>query len=344
MKYYWRCENRSCHATLITTKCLITNKHSICSIGKNEHTHSASIAEQEVRVFREHVKKRAREELTPLIVLVEEEMRKLSLSTEAQQLLTLPEHMKAAFGRERRKCIPIIPQSLDFIIPYSYTLTRGHERFLLADEKTTNGGRILIFASNAQLNKLFKSAYVFCDGTFATVPSIFNQLYTFHAYHKSQVYPCAFALVSDRKTSSYEQMIKILKSTAMEMLTQFEPIVLMSDFEKSLIKAVKRQLPTTEHKGCVFHFNQRLHRRLASDGLAIAYRENEEIRKWSRCTMALAFLPPDEVENGWQLIKSSAPKKMKHFLRYVEDFWFKSVGINMWNVYSLKFRTNNTCE
>ena len=89
-------------------------------------------------------------------------------------------------GRERRKCIPKIPQSLDFVIPYSYTLTVGHERFLLADEKTVTGGRILIFASNAQLNELFKSTYVFCDGTFSTVSSMFDQLYTFHGYRNGE--------------------------------------------------------------------------------------------------------------------------------------------------------------
>ena len=93
MKYYWRCETRSCNAALITNKCLSTNKHSICSAGKNDHTHAPSLAEQEIRVFREHVKKRVREELTPIAVLVEEEMRALSLSTEAQQLITIPEHM-----------------------------------------------------------------------------------------------------------------------------------------------------------------------------------------------------------------------------------------------------------
>ena len=34
MQYYWRYETRSCYATLITTKCVITNKHSVCSTGK----------------------------------------------------------------------------------------------------------------------------------------------------------------------------------------------------------------------------------------------------------------------------------------------------------------------
>ena len=85
MQYLWRCETRSCNTTLIAIKCFITNKHSVCSTGKNGHSHVPSIAKEEIRVFREHVKKHAREELISIVVLVgEEEIQKLSLSTEAQ--------------------------------------------------------------------------------------------------------------------------------------------------------------------------------------------------------------------------------------------------------------------
>lgn len=67
-----------------------------------------------------------------------------------------------------------------------YRSTQGFERFLLRDESTVSGGRLLIFASNTQLEDLFKSSYVFCNGTFSTVPLIFNQLYTFHGYRKNE--------------------------------------------------------------------------------------------------------------------------------------------------------------
>ncbi|CAF4726588.1 unnamed protein product, partial [Rotaria sp. Silwood2] len=78
----------------------------------------------------------------------------------------------APFGRERHKCIPNIPQSLDFIMPHVYTLARGFEHFLLNDETRVSGGRLLIFSSNTQLNDLFKSSYVFCDGTFSIFFSV----------------------------------------------------------------------------------------------------------------------------------------------------------------------------
>jgi hypothetical protein len=36
--------------------------------------------------------------------------------------------------------------------------------------------------------------------------------------------------------------------------------------------------------------------------------------------MALALLPPNETEDALQLIKLGAPKRMKKFLQYVQDF------------------------
>ena len=56
------------------------------------------------------------------------------------------------------------------------------------------------------------------------------------------MYPCAFVLADDRKTSTYEQILQILKSRATDMASEFEPTVIMSDFEKPLIKAVRRQV------------------------------------------------------------------------------------------------------
>ncbi|CAM4985353.1 unnamed protein product, partial [Rotaria socialis] len=87
-----------------------------------------------------------------------------------------------------------------------------------------------------------------------------------------------------------------------------------------------------------------LHRRLVSEGLAIAYCDEEKVRKWSKYTLALALLPSNETETALHLIKLGAPKRMKKFVEYVQDFWFNKIGVNMWNVNDLKFRTNNACE
>jgi hypothetical protein len=93
VQYYWRCETRFCSATLITTRNLITGVHSISTVGEIHHLHAPSIAKQEIRVFRVQVKRRVREELTPVALLIEEEIRKVNLSSEAEQLLTHPQHM-----------------------------------------------------------------------------------------------------------------------------------------------------------------------------------------------------------------------------------------------------------
>ena len=36
--------------------------------------------------------------------------------------------------------------------------------------------------------------------------------------------------------------------------------------------------------------------------------------------MALALLPPKEVEDAWELIKSNAPKSMRHFYDILKTF------------------------
>jgi hypothetical protein len=92
-QYYWRCETRFCSATLITTRNLITGIHSMNAVGEIHHLHFPSIPKQEILVFTAKFKRRVREELTPIALLIEEEMRKVNLSSGAQQLLIHSQHM-----------------------------------------------------------------------------------------------------------------------------------------------------------------------------------------------------------------------------------------------------------
>ncbi len=72
---------------------MITGIYSISTVGEIHHLHAPSITKQEIRVFRAQVKRRAREELTSVALLIEEEIWKVNLSSETQQLLTHPQHM-----------------------------------------------------------------------------------------------------------------------------------------------------------------------------------------------------------------------------------------------------------
>ena len=48
--------------------------------------------------------------------------------------------------------------------------------------------------------------------------------------------------------------------------------------------------------GCFFHFGQCLFRNFCDFGLKACYSKDEELKKWFNLCIALAFVPPNKVE------------------------------------------------
>lgn len=86
----------------------------------------------------------------------------------------------------RSLTIPEIPKNYEFQIPRLYRLNVDEENFLLADRDGTQFDRVLMFSSNRQLNIFFNSEIIFCDGTFASSPPQFEQIYTMHAIYEDE--------------------------------------------------------------------------------------------------------------------------------------------------------------
>lgn len=102
------------------------------------------------------------------------------------------------------------------------------------------------------------------------------------------------------------------------------------------------------HKGCLFHYNQSIYRRIQSLGLAKAYSEDDSVRSCCRKLMALPFLPVQEVETSFYNLRSTVDATVKKQLRelflYFDNYWISSVPVEMWNVHGCEHRTNNICE
>ncbi|CAF2136503.1 unnamed protein product, partial [Rotaria magnacalcarata] len=90
-------------------------------------------------------------------------------------ILPSQREMSSSLNKARRLETPPIPDSQIFDIPYLYTQTIKNEEFLCVDKFITRKTRILLFASNEQLNLLFQNSIVLMDGTFRTYPKIFDQ-------------------------------------------------------------------------------------------------------------------------------------------------------------------------
>jgi hypothetical protein len=105
--------------------------------------------------------------------------------------------------------------------------------------------------------------------------------------------------------------------------------------------------------GCAFHYNQAIYRNIQSKGLQEAYQNVEMVRQVLRQTMALAFIPRDQIRIVYDdVIKPQlnnvpkTPKSLRHnlrdFLQYYESFWLTK--IDKFCVFNQSTRTNNGLE
>ncbi|CAF1023652.1 unnamed protein product [Rotaria sordida] len=156
--------------------------------------------------------------------------------------------------------------------------------------------------------------------------------------------PCVISLLSGKSTDIYIQLLSELEYHPERLNMKFEPRHVMSDFEMSLIKAIKQKFPVSMHHGCYFQYCQSLYKQVQRLGLATAYLDDESTRLSCRSTMALALLPIELIEEAVKLLEDDSLPEMANFFKYFKYQWLTRVPPKYWNVSTLEFRTNNFAE
>ncbi|CAF3168823.1 unnamed protein product [Rotaria socialis] len=304
---YWVCQSNSCAANVHT------NASDQFVKANGQHQHLPAPERIELRDLKNKAKERVRTEATSVPKIYEEELARSNISSAALILAPLPADAKSVLNRVRRKITPPIPTSSDFDIPDVYRQTLTGKPFVCTDRFIRNK-RMILFATNQQLETLFSSEWIFLDGTFDACPSQFKQLYTIHSLKFKQ----------RKSTDIYLQLFSELECHAERLNLKFEPRHVMSDFEVSLIKAVKQKFPMAMHHGCYFHYCQSLYKQVQLLGLGTAYFEDEK--------------------EAVQLLEDDSLPEMKDFFKYFKYQWSTRVPPKYWNVSTLEFRTNNFAE
>ncbi|CAF4256090.1 unnamed protein product [Rotaria sp. Silwood2] len=287
---YWVCHSDGCLATIHT------NKNDEILIADGHHYHIPDPEQIELRNLRKKVKDRIQSETNSIPKIHEAEL--------AQSVL----------NRVRRKTTPPLPTSADFDIPDFYQQTLNGAQFICTN-KIIKKKRMILFATDKQLEVLFSSECIFPDGTFDKYPKQFQQIYTIHGLKFQQNFPCVICLLSGKTADIYRQLFLELNGHATRLKMKFEPKHVMSDFETSLIKVIKEKLPNVIHHGCFFHFTQSLYKHTNSLDLSTAYLEDEDLRLACRSTMALALLPQDHIEEAFELLKNDSPEELIDFFK-----------------------------
>lgn len=134
---------------------------------------------------------------------------------------------------------------------------------------------------------------------------------------------------------------------------------MMSDCEAAFINAVMRLLAETQSKVCFFHGKKSVFRHIQADAIVYEnYRTDEEYALLLNYIGALAFVPVEDVEEGFDLVVSELPDKCNVIVDYFENTYIGRVARNrrrpalfppaLWNMHQRVLddlpRTNNGCQ
>lgn len=329
----WTCSTRTCPGNITTDSQIST------ILKTSDHTCEPNIAKNEVEMCIAKTKKRAREEHTAIPQIYRQEMisvkdRGLDFVTQIPSFVSVKHSLYNA--RHSALGIHALPsRRQDIIIPDKF------KDFVLLDDGAED--RILAFSEDAVL--LNQGTCFFGDGTFKSCCPLFDQLYTIHmdvgsTNETTNVVPVVYALLPDRKQNTYFRLFRLLK----DKMPQFNPQEFHIDFETAAINALTTVFSNVEIKGCNFHFNQAIWRKVQELGLTQLYRGEKEIRDHIKMCAALAHLPPDYIEDGFLHIMETTPtiEAIVQFNDYFVSQWIEND--RFWVCYNERHRTTNTVE
>ena len=187
---------------------------------------------------------------------------------------------------------------------------------------------MFIFASPQGLQFLADSEHWYADGTFKVCSEVFYQLYTVHGQRNGRIFPCVFALLPNKNEKTYTRFFQTLFNQVNNLGNG--PNDVLVDFERSAINALQNR--EIEVKGCFFHLCSNIWKHVQNLGLAQRYNHEEEFALHLKMISALAFLPPEDVIDGFEelsdVIRELYNDTVDDLLQYFEDTYIGRFRIN----------------
>ena len=329
----WRCDRHrqdKCKGSAAT----VINYSEGCDVRQlQSHNHVPDIARQQVQTALSEMVEVAGQGVQPPRRVISETL--MGLSQEARAVVPKRKALVQKIQRKRTKIAggnEPLPTTRNFELPDRFQrLMIGdiEYRFLQYDdfegeeEHELPEDRILIFSIEPCLDALRRSPNWMIDGTFKTCPSLFYQLLVIHAIQGDFVFHCVFCLLPGKEERLYRRMFDILN----QIQPGLSPTTCIADFEVGLQNALVAAYPNIQIQGCFFHFGQSIWRRVQQVGLSRDYISNEEVRLLVKSLVSLAFLPEEEIEEGFDILDGLREnnehlrenEKLVELMSYFED-------------------------
>ena len=137
------------------------------------------------------------------------------------------------------------------------------------------------------------------DGNFVMAPAYFHQLFVIQVPVGNVTVPAVFALLPDKRRTTYEVLFQAIVDTCTELGYQPDPVSVIVDFEIGLRQSLRAVFG--EHlaiQGCFYHLSQATWRKIQELGMVDVYKTNDEFRHFCGMLDGLAFLPVADVPAG----------------------------------------------
>ncbi|KAL3084750.1 hypothetical protein niasHT_031635 [Heterodera trifolii] len=129
---------------------------------------------------------------------------------------------------------------------------------------------------------------------------------------------CAQVLLPGKNSRFYREALSAISNAVASA-----PARIISDFERSMMRAAREVFPEALQSGCNFHWAQCLFRKAKSLGIFNLFNGNDEEAEEERknvhriSVLTLALLPPMHVRRAFALTAERAPLGMQAWLSYV---------------------------
>ena len=297
----WRCTKSvrfHCKARLTTLAGVIIRKQNI------QHTHDGNIATTNARNAVMNMK----DKMGDLGATPSSSQGAVAATLPDNVLMALPRRsaINRALQRHRKRLavtanggvpLPPLPVDHNFTIPA-----------LFGDMVLYNSGfggdRIIILGCDVLLDALARVDVWLADGTFSVVPTVFFQLYSIHFQFGHGINPAAvYCLMTNKTADSYRRMLVALHN----LIPLAAPSKILVDFERATINEFQSAYPGATLTGCYFHLTQSVIRKVNEIGLKTVYQNDDDIRTGIRCLSSLAFVPPTDVGEAFDILTESMP-------------------------------------
>ena len=229
---------------------------------------------------------------------------------------------KRTIRNHRNPEFPIVPDRLDdLVIDGEWSETLANSRFLLYDNGPESQSRMVVFVTDSQLRLLQANTWMM-DGNFKLAPAKVLQLYVIRVPLGLITVPVVYALLQHKAQETYEKLFNVVIGRCNQLRYQIDPDNVILDFENAATQALRRVIGQDVHvQGCFYHLTQSTWRKIQDLGLTGIYNEDEEFKLICGMVDALTFLPPDDVQEGMQLLRRIAPIVAEDLLNYFDSIY-----------------------